>query len=146
MPASPRLTPAEDRAWRALVTASVRLLDGLETQTQADAGIPHAHYGLLARLYDAPDRELRMSALAEAAGFSRSRLTHAVAALERSGWMRRSPDPDDRRGARVALTREGIAEVHRLAPLQIAGVRRPVLDAFDEHELEQLAELLQRLV
>lgn len=118
----------------------------LERQTQRDAGLPHSHYVVLAFLYDAPEHELRASALAANARLSRSRLSHALRGMEASGWIARRPDPDDGRGQRVAITDAGLALVRRLAPLQIAAVRRPLLDLFDDAELDQLAELCERVV
>ena len=48
-----------------------------------------------------------VSALAEAAGTSRSAVSKAVDALVRRGLVARSQDPDDRRNVPLALTDEG---------------------------------------
>jgi hypothetical protein len=79
----------EQQTWRTFLSASRLLMETLDRELRHDAGIPHAYYEILVRLSEAPGRKLRMSDLAEATGSSRSRLSHAVARLEESGWARR---------------------------------------------------------
>ena len=102
------LDPDEQRTWRAFLTASRALMDALDRELQRDAGMPHAYYEILVRLSEAPDRRLRMSELAELTGSSRSRLSHAAARLEASGWIRREDCPTDRRGQIAVLTDDGL--------------------------------------
>ena len=91
------LAPDELSAWLVYV-ATTSLLDGaLDRQLQRDSGMPMAYYLILAMLSDVPGRTLRMSDLAAVTQSSQSRLSHAVSKLERNGWVRRSPCPDDRR-------------------------------------------------
>lgn len=137
------MTETQTRAWRALVAASLQLTDALERQTQAAAGMPHAYYGVLVALYEEPGRRLRMSSLAERSRMSRSRLTHAVTSMEGSGWVERERSTVDGRGQDVVLTVEGRAAVRRLAPLQIAELRLPLLEGLDEAELAQIAQALE---
>src|SRR6478735_11122293 len=94
----------EQATWRAFLTAQRLLFDRLERQLQRDAGLPHAYYEILVRLSEAPDRRLRMSALADRSQSSRSRLSHAVARLEENGWVRRESCADDKRGQVAFLT------------------------------------------
>lgn len=89
---------AEQTAWRAFLSAVQMLNTEVEAQLQRDSGISHADYEILVRLSEQPDRSLRMSELAARAVFSRSRLSHAVARMEREGWVRREPSPEDGRG------------------------------------------------
>ena len=140
------MTAAETRAWTALAVTTTLLGTELERQSQRDGGMPHAYYALLVALYEAPDRSLRMSALAQARRISRSRLTHAVTSMERSGWVARSATEGDGRGQTVALTRAGIDHVREFAPMQVAELRKPVLTGLDDAELVQLAALLDRVV
>ena len=103
------LTPDELSAWLVYV-ATTSLLDGaLDRQLQRDSGMPMAYYLILAMLSDVPGRTLRMSDLAAVTQSSQSRLSHAVSKLERNGWVRRSPCPDDRRSTLAQLTDAGFA-------------------------------------
>ena len=135
------LDEEQQRTWRAFLAAVAQLQTGLDAQLQAEAGMPHAYYELLVRLSEAPDRTLRMSALAEAASVSRSRLSHAVAQLEQRGWVRRQPCPEDRRGQLAALTDEGFAALAAAAPGHVEAVRRLLVDRLTPEQVRQLRRI-----
>jgi len=137
----------EQRAWRALLSMVATLQTGLDAQLQADAAMPHAYYELLVRLSEAPERSLRMSALAEASRSSRSRLSHAVGQLEQRGWVRRETCASDRRGQVAVLTDAGFAALEQAAPGHVAAVRELLLDrltAAQVHQLRTIAAAVTR--
>ncbi|MEV4655882.1 MarR family transcriptional regulator [Micromonospora sp. NPDC049301] len=135
----------EQRTWRAYLTASRALMDTLDRELQRDAGMPHAYYEILVRLSEAPDRQLRMSDLADATGSSRSRLSHAVARLEAAGWVRREECPTDRRGQVALLTDAGFATLAAAAPGHVEGVRRHLFDALSPAQVDQLRRISETL-
>ena len=135
------LDEEQQQTWRAFVSAVERLQSGLDAQLQADAGMPHAYYEILVRLSEAPDRRLRMSVLADRAGSSRSRLSHAVAQLEARGWVRRERCADDRRGALAVLTDEGFAALAAAAPGHVEAVRELLVDRLTPQQLRALREI-----
>ena len=137
---------ARARAWRALALTSHLLDAELERQTQRDAGMPHIYYVLLVALYEAPGRRMRAGALAEAGRISPSRLSHALRSMARSGWVVRERAAGDGRGQEVVLTPAGVDAVRRLAPLQAAAVRAPLLEGLSVDDLTRLAELLEPLI
>ncbi|MCX5070376.1 MarR family transcriptional regulator [Micromonospora lupini] len=139
------LDPDEQRTWRAFLAASRALMDTLDRELQRDAGMPHAYYEILVRLSETPGRQLRMSDLAEAAGSSRSRLSHAVARLEAAGWVRREDCPTDRRGQIAVLTDEGFAILAAAAPGHVEGVRRHLFDALSPAQVDQLRRISETL-
>ncbi|WP_196927722.1 MarR family winged helix-turn-helix transcriptional regulator [Micromonospora ureilytica] len=139
------LDPDEQRTWRAYLAASRVLMDTLDRELQRDAGMPHAYYEILVQLSEAPDRQLRMSQLAQAAGSSRSRLSHAVARLEAAGWVRREDCPTDRRGQIALLTDEGFATLAAAAPGHVDGVRRHLFDALSPAQVDQLRRISETL-
>ncbi|WP_433271109.1 MarR family winged helix-turn-helix transcriptional regulator [Micromonospora vinacea] len=139
------LDPDEQRTWRAYLTASRVLMDTLDRELQRDSGMPHAYYEILVQLSEAPDRQLRMSQLAQAAGSSRSRLSHAVARLEAAGWVRREDCPTDRRGQIALLTDEGFATLAAAAPGHVEGVRRHLFDALSPAQVDQLRRISETL-
>ncbi|MBM0239412.1 MarR family transcriptional regulator [Micromonospora sp. ATA32] len=140
------LDPDEQRTWRAFLTASRALMENLDRELQREAGMPHAYYEILVRLSEAPQRRLRMSDLAEATGSSRSRLSHAAARLEASGWIRREECPTDRRGQVAVLTDSGIAALAAAAPGHVADVRRHLFDALSPTQVDQLRRISETLV
>ncbi|WP_433121533.1 MarR family winged helix-turn-helix transcriptional regulator [Micromonospora sp. CA-246542] len=139
------LDPDEQRTWRAFLASSRTLMDTLDRELQRDAGMPHAYYEILVRLSEAPGRQLRMSELAEAAGSSRSRLSHAVARLEEAGWVRREDCPTDRRGQIAVLTDDGFATLAAAAPGHVDGVRRHLFDALSPAQVDQLRRISETL-
>ena len=140
------LTADEQRMWRAFLTATRFLADALDRQLQRDSGMPHTYYEILVRLSEAPDRTLRMSQLADRAGSSRSRLSHAVARLEEMGWVRREECDTDRRGQRAVLTDEGFAALAAAAPGHVEEVRSRLLDALSPEQVTQLRTISEAVL
>ncbi|WP_320773734.1 MarR family winged helix-turn-helix transcriptional regulator [Streptomyces sp. CRN 30] len=135
------LTPAEQRAWRAYVAATLLLEDAIDRQLQQDAGMPHLYYSILAHLSEAPERRLRMTDLAERSKITRSRLTYAVTRLAKDGLVRREACRGDGRGSVAALTDEGIAALERSAPGHVETVRSLLFDRLTEEQVGQLEEI-----
>ncbi|MER7815676.1 MarR family winged helix-turn-helix transcriptional regulator [Streptomyces sp. NPDC087659] len=135
------LTDEEQRVWRSYLHATTLLEDSLDRQLQRDAGMPHVYYGLLVQLAEAPRRRLRMTELAKDAKITRSRLSHAVARLEKNGWVRREDCPNDRRGQNACLTEKGFEVLKKAAPGHVAAVRQAVFDRLSPEQVRQLGEI-----
>jgi len=130
---------AEERAaWLRLV-AVVELLPGvLDAQLRRDAGLSHFDYFVLAMLSEAPDRRLRMTALAQRTNATLPRLSHVVQRLEGRGLIERFPCPEDRRATNARLTDAGWDAVVAAAPGHVDTVRTHVLDPLTRSQLKQL--------
>ncbi|MER6805521.1 MULTISPECIES: MarR family winged helix-turn-helix transcriptional regulator [Streptomyces] len=137
------LTDQEQRVWRSYIEATTLLEDHLDRQLQRDAGMPHIYYGLLVKLAESPHRRLRMTELAKSAKITRSRLSHAVARLEKSGWVRREDCPSDKRGQFAVLTDEGHEVLRRHAPGHVDAVRQAVFDRLTPEQQESLGEIMR---
>ncbi|MEW2271807.1 MarR family transcriptional regulator [Streptomyces sp. SID685] len=137
------LTPEEQRVWRAYLHATTLLEDHLDRQLQRDAGMPHIYYGLLVTLAEAPKRRLRMTDLAMTAKITRSRLSHAIARLEKNGWVRRENCPSDKRGQFAVLTEEGAAVLGRTAPGHVTAVRQALFDRLSPEQQKALGEIME---
>ena len=140
------LTREQNDAWRSLVLATHVLDDALDRQSQRDGGLPHAYYKVLVFLYESPDRRMTMGELAATQRYSVSRITHAVASMEKSGWMARSVDPDDRRVRIVQLTQAGIDLVRHVSPRQATDVREKAFAQLSPQQVEQLTQIGRALV
>ncbi|MFI2075701.1 MarR family winged helix-turn-helix transcriptional regulator [Streptomyces triculaminicus] len=139
--AEPRwLTPAEQDTWRAYMHAYTLLEDHLDRQLQRDAGMPHIYYGLLVQLSEAPRRRMRMTELAQSAKITRSRLSHAIARLEKNGWVRREECPSDKRGQLAVLTDAGFEMLRRSAPGHVEAVRAAIFDRLTPEQAAQFGE------
>lgn len=137
------LNDEEQRTWRAYVHAVTLLEDHLDRQLQRDAGMPHVYYGLLVGLADAPDRRLRMTELAMKAKITRSRLSHAIARLEKNGWVRREDCPSDKRGQFAVLTDQGQEVLRRTAPGHVTAVRQALFDRISDEQRKTLHEVME---
>ncbi|MGP4010956.1 MarR family winged helix-turn-helix transcriptional regulator [Streptomyces sp. 4N124] len=137
------LTADEQRTWRFYLHATTLLEDHLDRQLQRDAGMPHIYYGLLVALAEAPDRRLRMTELAMNAKITRSRLSHAIARLEKNGWVRREDCPSDKRGQFAVLTEEGAEVLRRTAPGHVEAVRQALFDRLTPDQQKALGEIMQ---
>ncbi|MGW7525716.1 MarR family winged helix-turn-helix transcriptional regulator [Streptomyces sp. NPDC054783] len=142
--ARPRwLTNEEQRIWRAYLHATTLLEDHLDRQLQRDAGMPHIYYGLLVGLAEAPRRRLRMTELAMQAKITRSRLSHAIARLEKNGWVRRENCPSDKRGQFAVLTDEGAEVLARAAPGHVAAVRQALFERLSPEQQKALGAIME---
>jgi len=135
------LTENQLDAWLAFQAATTLLESALDRQLQRDSGLPHAYYLILAMLSDVPGRTLRMSDLAVMTQSSQSRLSHAVSRLERNGWIRRIPCPDDRRSTLARLTDAGFDVLAAAAPGHVGTVRRHLFDRLTPEQVGQLREI-----
>jgi DNA-binding MarR family transcriptional regulator len=142
MTAAPRwLDEAERNTWLSWVFASRLLWEELERDLQSDAHMPYGYYEILVMLSESPGRARRMSDLAVATQSSRSRLSHAVARLEKSGWVRREGVQGDRRGAVAVLTDEGFAALAAAAPGHVESVRTHLFDLLSPEQLAALDDI-----
>ncbi|MEU7029788.1 MarR family winged helix-turn-helix transcriptional regulator [Streptomyces sp. SBR177] len=139
------LSDEEQRVWRSYLHATTLLEDHLDRQLQRDAGMPHVYYGLLVQLSQAPRRRMRMTELAKHAKITRSRLSHAVARLEKNGWVSREDCPSDKRGQFAALTDEGYEVLRRTAPGHVDAVRQALFDRLSPEQVEQLGGIMRTL-
>ncbi|MEV4363667.1 MarR family winged helix-turn-helix transcriptional regulator [Nonomuraea sp. NPDC049625] len=145
-PQEPRwLTAEEMESWLALVTVLIKLPAALDGQLLRDAGISHFEYQVLAGLSMTPERTMRMSDLAVISEGSLSRLSHVVNRLEKRGWVRRTPDPDDGRYTLAILTGEGWEKVVETAPGHVEAVRGFVFDPLTKAQIRQLREIGRRI-
>jgi DNA-binding MarR family transcriptional regulator len=85
------------------------------------------------------------SQLAAVTGLTTGAVTGVVARLERAGYLRRVPDPADRRRQWLVTVPERLADVQAVFDsLPPPGV--PILEDFDAAELAVIARFLERAV
>ena len=132
----------QQRSWRALMMGTTLLLDRLDDDLQAAFGISLTEYEILVRLSEKPGRRMRMAHLADALCHSRSRVTHTVSRLERSGLIERTDSPEDGRGVLAAMTDEGMALLERAAHVHVTGVRASVVDLASDEDFAALGRVM----
>ncbi len=140
------LSEAERTTWVRLA-AVLELLPGvLDAQLTRDQHLTHFEYFSLAMLSEAPDRTLRMTALARRTNATLPRLSRVISRLEGEGLVAREPCPQDRRATNVTLTPAGWDKVVQAAPGHVATVRSNVFDPLTAAQAEQLGRICARLL
>ena len=117
------------------------LLDRLDDDLRREFDLSLTEYEILVRLSER-DGQMRMAQLADALAHSRSRVTHTITRMERSGLVRRSTSPEDGRGIIAALTDEGRQLLERTAPVHVQGVRDYLVDLVSPEDFAALGRVM----
>lgn len=140
------LDQGELAAWVRLASVLELLPGVLDAQLRRDADLMHFEYFVLAMLSEAPQRTLRMSALAAQTNATPPRLSHVVQRLEDRGLVQRAPCPGDARATNARLTDAGWRKVCEAAPGHVANVRKHVIDALTPEQVRQLADITEAIL
>jgi DNA-binding MarR family transcriptional regulator len=139
------LNEEEMRTWLAFYATSALVDRELDQRLKNDAGLTHVQYEILARLSGAPERELRMTELANSLYTSQSGITYQITQLEKRGLVRRRPCPSGPRAVYAVLTEAGWDVLKQAAPGHVAAVRELLIDVLTPQELTVLANGLGRV-
>ena len=139
------LSAAEQQMWRDYLDVSRRLTERLNRQLLDDSGLSLAEYEILVQLSEHPQRQLRMSELADLAVHSRSRLTHTVRRLEERGLVARRDCLDDRRGILCVLQDEGFRVLEVAAPGHVEAVRTIMFDPLGPVDVTGLGTAMRKV-
>jgi len=131
-------------AWIGLLETHKALTRALDAELESRYGLTLSGLELLARLAAAPDRCLRLSALAAQAGLSLSRVSRMAVTFEARGLIERTPCSDDARAVEARLTASGLALVREAQATHFASVQQRFFDALRPGELETLAAVFGR--
>jgi len=144
LPMAEELDEASLDAWRAFLTAHAHVTRRI-SRDLVDAGLPDlSWYDLLWALRRSPERRLRVNQLAREVVLSPTAMSRFVDRAEAAGYVRREPDPDDRRALQVALTDEGVELLRRMWPIY----RRGIAEHFAAHlggDPGELSDTLRRI-
>ena len=111
----------------------------LDTDLIRGAGLTASEYTTIMTLSEAPNRELRMTDLANTTGLSASRTTRLVDDLQSRGWVTKVASSSDGRGNVARLTPRGMAKLKSAWPVHLASVRTRFLDHIEDSSVSQLA-------
>jgi len=146
MTSTPWLSAQEQHLWRSWLALGSALPAALHRELQADAGLSLPDFDVLVQLSESADGRLRMSELARALGWERSRLSHHVGRMERRDLVAREECADDGRGAFVVLTPAGRRAIEDAAPHHVRTVRRLVFDPLDDRDVADLDRIVTTLL
>ena len=132
------------RTWLDLLTAANALKKSVDTGFRNEFGMSISRFDVLSALDRAGPEGLRAGALSQRLRVTEGNTTQVTAPLIREGLVKRSTDPEDKRGAVFRLTRKGEKLFAKMADSH----RQWIVDAnaeFSEPQLKSLRRLLGRL-
>jgi DNA-binding MarR family transcriptional regulator len=135
------LDEEQQRSWRALMMGMTLLDDRLDADLRAGFDISLSEYEILVRLSE-NDGAMRMAQLADSLAHSRSRITHTITRMERSGLVERRNSADDGRGVVAALSDRGFEVLREAAPVHVSGVREYLVDLVSEEDFAALGRVM----
>ncbi|NED34506.1 MarR family transcriptional regulator [Streptomyces sp. SID8499] len=141
-PVSPEVAEIE-RALTRITYLSTRARQHEKLMGLAGVPLDRAAVALLRQIADSEPQ--RPGELANRLGVEASHVTRTVQQLEKSGYVTRVPDPDDRRAQRIRLTEAGRDAIARIREVGARGMEA-ALSGWSAGELHQLATLFHRMV
>jgi DNA-binding MarR family transcriptional regulator len=144
-----RVRPDVDASPMAVVFRVKRLARTFERATAknfASLDLEPGEFDLLATLRRAgPPHQMSAGALGRALMITSGSVTNRVDRLEDRDLIRRTDDPDDRRGVLVELTTKGLRAVDGALERHLA-IEHELIAALSPAQRTQLADLLRRLL
>jgi DNA-binding MarR family transcriptional regulator len=132
-------------AWIGMLETHKQLTRMLDAELESRYGLSLSGLELLARLAAAPERWLRLSALAAQAGLSLSRVSRIAVMLESRGLIERKPCSEDARAVEAHLTAAGLTLMRDAQSTHFASVEERFFDQLRPGELEVLADVFGRV-
>jgi DNA-binding MarR family transcriptional regulator len=126
------------QAWYGNLQATMRSLQHIDREVEAEIGLPIASVEMLVNLAFEEDGRMRMGELADNLLLSRGGATRLVARLEEAGLVERVIPPDDRRATYAVLTEKGYEALERGEPVLKRAVTAHFLDHLSEGEIAVL--------
>ena len=139
------LAPDEWKSWGALMMLNRAVVAELDAQLRRHHRLAVTEFDVLITLFNATDRRLRMSELAERVLLSPAGITHLVTRLERDGLVRREVDPADGRKWFTVLTDDGDTALAAARATHNDAIRRTLLTATSKTDRRTLVRIWKRL-
>ncbi len=136
--------PTSTEAYATLCRVGDVLLTELEQHIEATFGVKQVVATALA-VIDGAGRPLTPSEIGERVLLPSASITSTLDNLERRGWVRRVPNPDDRRSLLIEITDDGRATADQLLP-GIRLLERRALATLSLGERTQLLEILSKVL
>jgi DNA-binding MarR family transcriptional regulator len=142
----PWLTDKQQQVWRRWVAVNAELPALLHRRLQADSGLSLSDFEVLVQLTDTPEGRIRVTDLADAVGWERSRLSHHLKRMEGRDLVERQECKEDGRGAYILLTPTGRQAIERAAPSHARTVKELIFAPLTAEELNSLATITDKVL
>lgn len=141
---------AKFQGWYGALQATMRSLEKIEQEVEAETGLPMPWIELLFYLCKEDGEGVagrrRMGELADMTLLSRGGVTRLVARMEEAGLVRRETPPENRRITYAVITEKGHDVMAKAGPIQKAAVEKYFGAAIDEDEAETLRQISVRVL
>ena len=137
-------TPSCTEAYATVLVAGKVLAAGHERRIEHTLGVNQTVAQVLA-VVDGAGRPLTPTEISERTLLPSATMTAVLDTLERRGWIRRMPNPDDRRSLLIETTPEGRAVTDTFIP-GLHSVERRVFSVLTPRERAQLLTLLGKVL
>ena len=131
-------------AYASLVRAGEVVLTELDRAIQETLDVRQPVFTALAVL-DGEGGPLTPSEIADRVLVASATMTSTLDALERRGWIRRLPNPADRRSVLIEITAEGRAVTDQVLP-GIRSIEASMMSVLTQTERKQLVGLLDKVL
>ena len=138
------LNETQHEAWRGIRAIMSRAFPEIERSLKIH-DLLGVHFQIFAALSDAPDETMRLSALADGANLSQSRLTHRLRVLVERGEVEITQDRTDRRAKNATLTPAGRKRLDFVAPSHSEIVQQLIFDQLNKKQTEALADAMSTI-
>lgn len=139
-------SPTQIKTWRLFLTASVKILDQIDSRLRAAKEIPLSWYDVLIELHEAPEKRMRISELADRVLLTRSGLTPLIDKMEKSGYLVREINPEDDSGFYAIITDSGIVAMHKAWTIYAAGIQELFSKYLSEDDAELFNDIFTKLL
>ena len=136
--------PAAAEALSTVIRAGQALYDEIDRAMQASIGVPESALNTLA-VIEGAERPLTPSEISERTFRSSATMTSILDVLERHGWIRRVPNPQDRRSVLIEISEDGYAITDRFLP-GVRKIERAVMGELSAKELAALMNILTKIL
>lgn len=136
--------PAAAAALSTVIRAGQALYDEIDRAMQASIGVPESALNTLA-VIEGAERPLTPSEISERTFRSSATMTSILDVLERRGWIRRVPNPEDRRSVLIEISDDGYAVADRFLP-GVRKIERAVMGDLSSNELAALMKILTKIL
>ena len=131
-------------AYATLCRTGEALLGELDRHIRATFGVPQAAATALA-VIDGAGEPLTPSQVSDRVLVASATMTATLDLLEHRGWIRRIPNPADRRSVLIEITTEGRDTADQMLP-GIRAVEKSILSALTPGERDHLLDLLAKIL
>ncbi|WP_099021419.1 MarR family winged helix-turn-helix transcriptional regulator [Mycolicibacterium palauense] len=137
------LSEPQQRLWRDYLEVTTRLNAAMNRQLQQACGLTLPDYDVLVALSE--HGRMRVKDLGETLGWEQSRLSHQLRRMRERGLVARFDSTADGRGAEIAVTGEGRAQLRAAAPGHAELVRATVFEGMSDPQARAVGAWLNRV-